>query len=266
MIAALSVITSGIVAWSLWTRRHTWRVKWETASTVNVALMAVAGFLGTPSVGAVIGYWLHHVTHLWNLQFYIGHLCFLGSMCAITYNAAAKLMTDEEFKTWFRNRIQIPTAVGALIITALFTGSRSSKIPYDSLGLMKAPGAYMEAYWVSYCLLLSYLLYHGIRAFIDLWYDEPSRSITNIYLAASLFSVATLILRLATALEDRWESAVVMDIMSVTGTFAISLFTIGAAYSWISRVRWFTNRPGWTGITTPHFRPRHSHGADAEKS
>src|SRR6185437_11629455 len=91
MITALFVVTLVIVLWSLWTRRHTLRVKWETASTIQLMLMSVACVLESEFVGKRVGVLLHHVTHLWNVQFWVAHLCILASACAIVYNAVSRL-------------------------------------------------------------------------------------------------------------------------------------------------------------------------------
>lgn len=264
MAAALSTISIGIILWSLWTRRHTWRMKWETAATVNVALIAAAGILGAPppSPGTPIGQWLHHLTGVWNLQFYLSDLCALAALCAIVYNAVAKLdhpcqrHPDMPFKTWFRKWIQIPTALGTLLLTALFTGSRASRTPYPDLAEMPSPGPYMQAYWVCFSLLLGYLLFHGIRAYIDLWYDPPSRPVMNLYLAASGFAAITLTIRICTALIPALDSPTDLATMEISGSVAASLFCIAAAYSWMRRVRWFSSRPGWGGLTTPRFQPQ----------
>lgn len=258
MVAALTAITTGIIGWALWTRRHTWRVKWETAGTVNVALMGVAGVLGSPAllIGSLLGTWLHHLTHVWNLQFYLAHLCVLGAMSAIVYSAVAKLSTDEELKPWFQKWIQIPTAVGALTITALFTLSSAETNRYPEFGTMPIPDPCLRAYWITLSILLTYLLGHGINAFIHLWEHQPSRPILAIYLTASGAGALTLLLRIASATDNNWETPAIMDTMTVTACLSVTGFTVGAAYSWINRVRHFTSHPGWAGLTTPRFRPR----------
>lgn len=237
---------------------------WEKAATTNVALIAAAGILGAPppSAGTILGRWLHHLTHVWNLQFYLCHLCALAALCAIVYNAVAKLdppsrrHPDMPFKTWFTRWIQIPTAVGTLLITALFTGSRAARRELPNLGEMPNPGIYMRVYWVCFSLLLGYLLYHGTRAYLDLRYDPPSRPVMNIYLTASAAAGATLAIRIFTAVMPPWHTSLTLGLMGAGGMVAGTLFCVAAAYSWIRRVRWFSNRPGWSGLTNPRFRPQ----------
>lgn len=238
MFATLTVITLGIVLWSAWTRRHAWRVRWETASTIQVTLMAIGGTLGAG--GSLIDPYLHAITHVWNLHYWLSHMFMLAATCAVVYNAVSRLdrpgrCPDEDFKSWFRKWIQIPTAVGALLVTALFCGSRAGHTRDPHFGQGKTIGPYLTAYWVVLSLLLLYLMIHGIRAFIDLW-DEPGRGLLRIYLTGCALAVVTLVLRLI--LVFTWTQQM-GNVMVVFALGSMASFAIAAGWSWIKRTRWF---------------------------
>ncbi|WP_133259210.1 hypothetical protein [Mycobacterium colombiense] len=254
MAFTISLITAGVLAWALWTRRHTWRVKWETASTTSICLLAVAVLmLSSTPVSTFVGCKLHHITHVWNLQFWLGHLCALGAMCAVVYNAVSKLdrprrHSTETFHSWFFKWIQTPTAIGTLIITALFANSDANRHPMYNLGTYPSDGRYpyLTAYWIVLSLMLIYLLYHGIRAFHDLK-DDETRLLCNLYLAGCYSAVICLGMRILTAVIPQWDTPTVLTLMAIPAGVAICTFAYAAGLSWITRLRSFTKHVTWSG-------------------
>jgi hypothetical protein len=215
--------------------------------------MAAAGILLTPQFHA--GKILHTVTGVWNLQYFLAHLCALGAVCAIVFNAVAKLTSDEELHPWFRRWIQYPVATGVLGMLTLFIVSRAADNDYQQFLYIRMPGMTLSAYWILYSALLGYLLYHGIRAFLDLRRDPPSRPVIDIYLVASGFAVINTTLRALTSVIWELQSRMMCNLMLTSAYLSVALFAVGAGYCWIRRVKYFTDRPGWSGLTTPHFLP-----------
>lgn len=244
MVAAmLSVITGLIILWSLWIRRHTWRAKWETASTVNVALMFVAGLLiaTPPSLGSLLGTWIHTVLHLWNMQFFLASICALGGVSAIVYNAVAKLCDDHEIGPWFRTRIALPITLGSVILLSLFVRSAAVQSRHCAdFFTMKTTGVCLSLYWVLYGSMILYLIYHSVTAFLDL-YDAEGRGLVTIYLAASVSGALAILIRMITAIFRSLETRAVMDIAGIAALLSVGLVCGGAGYAWTRRVRWFTH-------------------------
>jgi hypothetical protein len=115
---------------------------------------------------------------------------------------------------------------------------------------------YLSAYWVLYCMLASYILFHGVRAFLDLRQDRGSRPIADIYLCASFWFAVAAVTRIAGAVVWAWSDnkALLQTSWGAAGLCVMG-FTGGAAVSWIRRVRWFTG-PGWGGRTAPKLMGR----------
>lgn len=213
-MTTLTAITSAIILTCLWIRRYTWNCRWEKITTLSCTFMATS-------------------TLLRPFQPFLADILDLGAACAIVYSAVHKLTPDTEMRHWAILHLRAPAGATVAILTILYTTGHNS------------------TYWIVYSTTIGYLLYHGTKAFIDLWYDPPSRTLVNIYFAASAFGGLCVTTRVLAALGV----TSLMAISDAARSLTAATFAIGAASAWMTRVKWFTNRPGWAGIVRPHFRP-----------
>lgn len=227
MITVLATVTCTIMLWSLWIRRHTWKCRWERASTIGVTLLTadlLLLFITTRSMSPAVA--------CDDLRFHLANIFELAGMCAIVRSAVAKLSTDEEMPRWAVRHLRLPGLAGLALLTSLFITD------------------HLDTYRVVYSMLTDYLLYSGALAFIDLWYDKPSRRLVSIHMVAAVVAAISANARILTVLG--WE---MWDVVIVTRSLAAAIFAFGVAYAWILRVQWFTSRPGWSGLARARFRP-----------
>lgn len=245
MLGAVTSVSSIVIVWSLWTRRYTWRCRWELASTVNVIFMGTAILLMTPPLGQPISEILRETTGIANLRFHIASVLLLLGVCAIVRSAVAKLTVEHLFASWFHRRIEIPVGVALILLTLLFITRPDAHTYNPNFMMSHVTNRHLALYWMLYSVITSYVLFHGIRAMIDLWFDKPSRPLVYPYLIASVTTVGAMVVRFATALVWTWQTPTMVNIGTAMAGVSICLFTGGAAMCWIKRVGSFTGKPPW---------------------
>jgi hypothetical protein len=240
----LTIATALLVLWSLWIRRYCWTCRWERATNIGLACLATANLVVAPTIEDRIDPLQHSITHIWNLDFYLSPVLTVSGICAIVYNAVAKLSGDEEMHRWAVRWLRCPCAAGTAVMTLLFLTSPEQNVDYALMYYVTNPlqSANMQAFYLIYGLLLIYLFYHGTKAFIDLWYDKASRSIVNIYLVGGVLSVLGVIIGVLMLIV--LKTPFVYHLTVITWSLSVCAFAVGAVYSWRSRVRWFTHPTG----------------------
>ena len=239
----LPLATCFVVWWSIWCRRYTWPFRWERATSLGTGLLGIATLLISPPVYSITCAWLYSITHVWNLPYLIAHLLRLGATGAVVYSAVAKLSDDEEMGCWATTRLRIPGIVTGVALTALFVFSKAARNCHNDVITMPVT-PFLTAFWVIYGLAIMYLMYHGIHALIDLWYDPESRLVCNIYMVAAVLMIISMAGRVLIALVGDLQTKPMMQLIAAAASLAVCTFAGGAGYSWHRRVRWFGNRRG----------------------
>lgn len=239
------IITSMLIFWSFWVRRHTWRCKWERATSLFVAFMLLTAVFTYPITANPIDTCLHAITHLYNLQYFLGEMVFIGGLGAIVHSSVNKLTPDQEFSRWFKRRIEVPLTLGAVAAFILFVFSKATDAPHRDFNTMQSTGILLSAYWLVYCAMVFYLLYHSTRALIDLWYDKASRKLVYFYLVANAFIAAGTLLRAIVAAYPPAPEYPMCYIAFICYAAGVAMFALGSGVSWLLRLRWFSHQPGW---------------------
>jgi len=228
-----------LICWSFWVRRTAWNCRWERATSLFVFAMLLTGVFTFHLTADPVGRGLYALTRLHNLGHFFAQVTFLGGICAVVYSAVAKLTTDKEFAQWFKRRVELPLAVGVALDFALFAASKVSDNPHPDFNTMQTTGVFLSAYWLLYSGMLLYLLYHLTRALIDLWHDEPSRKIVNLYLVANGFLATAALLRVITVIVQSPGGSALFYLSFMCHTIAVGILAFAAGWSWQARVRWF---------------------------
>ncbi len=193
MTSILLGIMCGIVAWSLWVRRATWRMYWENAATLNIGLLGVGTALLTSS--ATIGRALYGLTEQHNLEQWIGHWCFLGAMSAlILHTQKRRTSLGERLRAQFKQRIVVPFTLGVPVSLALFYQSSTANRVYPGDGPdgfldIKIDDGWMCAYWLGLTAMFVYLGAILVKGLIVVRRDRRSRWCANFYLTVIAWGV-----------------------------------------------------------------------------
>lgn len=238
-VTALIAITLLCIAWSLWIRRVTWTCRWEVAATLNIALQGCAVVLISPWASATLGVWLHRVTGKWNIEDWIGHICYIVAASAIVYNAISRLDDDEALRAKFRSHVEYPaTLCIALLLTVLSLSNVSNVYCADFLDARS--DGWLAVYWMLLCGFLTYLLVYGSRALLILRRSPSSRTIAGLYLLASasgiLACLAGAVISVVPAFQTSRGSLLVWVLAAACG----GGFALISAHSWRIKLRWFT--------------------------
>jgi hypothetical protein len=241
VLISLITITLGCIAWSLWIRRVTWRCRWEVAATLNVALQGAAVLLMSPVASQTIGVGLHALTGKWNLSAYIGHDCYVVAASAVIYNSLGRLQDDHALQGSFKQYVERPTTVCIPLLLATFSLGNGARI-YRADFFEVPTDFWLNMYWLLLCGTLIYLLVYGSRALLVLRKDPRSRTMANVYLAASLSGIVACVVRLTTAFVTPMQTA-------AGGTLLVWIFACGcgagfalaSARSWRIKTKWFSH-------------------------
>jgi hypothetical protein len=237
----LSIITTTTLTWALWARRHTWRYRWEYHGTLAVALLTPASLLTSP-LGDLTNQQLHNLTGLWNLQYLAAQIFVVGGFASAVYHSVEKLTPDEQIRHWGITRLRYPSLAGITLMTILYTTSPTTDKPQPNL--FTTPTPHLAAYWLTTAALVTYLVYQGIRALLDLWHDPPSRRTVDIYLTSGACITTAIIMRLIdTILIEPDPDPLILGIGRTAFQLGITIYAYGVAQSWTRRVHWFTRVP-----------------------
>lgn len=229
------------IVWSLWIRRLTWRLNWEVAATLVIALQGAAVFLMSPVASATLGVLLHHFTGEWNLEDYLGHDCYIVAASAAIYHALGRLGTDKTQQRMFTQWVQRPVTLCIPVMLSLFSQSDGVK-QYISDFIEITPDDWLDAYWVALCSVLVYLMVFGIRAFSALRAIPESRHVANVYIAAGVAGIIGCMAKLITAFDYHLElhdhGLVVWLFAGICG----ATFTFISSRSWLDKSDLYSKR------------------------
>lgn len=256
-------ITFCVAAWCLWIRRNTWRCKWETANTISIALLAVSQLMRLPPVSYIFSALGRHISCQYNMEFFESNMFIVCGLCAGVYSAVAKLTDDDVMGFWFLTRITIPISGSFAVMFILFTASKVSDAPHSDFLTTPSIGLGMQLYWLLWCATVAYLIFHGMRAFADLYHDGPSQAMMRVCLTAGAVLFAGTACRSAYAVRPGHLTVELAYAHIVISSIGSMMFALVATHAWRKRLAWFSNRPGWSGPSgswprwfSPPSRPR----------
>lgn len=238
-LTVLIAITLACIAWSLWIRRVTWSSRWEVAATLNIALQGMAVLLMSPLASETLGKLLHAMTGMWNLEDYIGHDCYIVAASAIVYNAVGRLQDDHAMQRAFKQYIERPATLCIPLMLAAFSLGNGATV-YRADFFEVPTDFWLSLYWLMVCGMLIYLLSYGVRALLVLRKDPKSRTIANVYLAASASGIIACAIRIVSAYVVPLQ---IWDGGTLVWVFACGCaagFALTSAYSWQIKTKWFT--------------------------
>ena len=238
-LAILITVTLVCVAWSLWIRRVTWTCRWEVAATLNIALQGSTVFLMSPLASETVGHWLHSLTGLWNLEDYIGHDLYVVAASAIVYNALGRLQDDRAMQTTFKQYVERPATLCIPLLLATFSLGNGAAI-YSRDFFQLHTDFWLSAYWVLLCGTLIYLLGYGSRALLVLRKDPRSRTVANVYLAASISGMLACAIRIVTALFPSLQPIENGTLVWFFACMCGAGFALMSAHSWRIKTKWFS--------------------------
>ncbi|MCW2593257.1 MAG: hypothetical protein JWQ86_5684 [Mycobacterium sp.] len=238
-LAVLITVTLTCIAWSLWIRRVTWSCRWEVAATLNIALQGATVFLMSPFASETLGHWLHALTGMWNLEDYIGHDLYVVAASAIVYNALGRLQDDHAMQTTFKQYVERPATLCIPLLLATFSLGNGAAI-YQADFFQLPTDAWLSAYWLLLCGTLIYLLGYGSRALLVLRKDPRSRTVANVYLAASVSGMMACLVRIVTALVPSLQPIENGTLVWFFACMCGAGFALMSAHSWRIKTKWFS--------------------------
>ena len=238
-LAVLITITLACIAWSLWIRRVTWSCRWEAAATLNIALQGATVLLMSPLASETLGHWLHSLTGMWNLEDYIGHDLYVVAASAIVYNALGRLQDDHAMQTTFKQYVERPATLCIPVLLATFSLGNGAAI-YRADFFELPTDFWLSAYWILLCGTLIYLLGYGSRALLILRKDPRSRTVANVYLAASASGILACVVRIVTALVPSLQPVENGTLVWIFACGCGAGFALMSAHSWRIKTKWFS--------------------------
>jgi hypothetical protein len=238
-LAVLITITLLCIAWSLWIRRVTWSCRWEVAATLNIALQGATVLLMSPLASETLGHWLHSLTGMWNLEDYIGHDMYVVAASAIIYNSLGRLQDDHAMQTTFKQYVERPATLCIPLLLGAFSLGNGARI-YSADFFELHTDFWLAAYWIMLCGTLIYLLGYGSRALLILRKDPRSRTVANIYLAASVSGILACVVRIVTVLVPSLQPIERGTLVWVFACLCGAGFALTSAHSWRIKTKWFS--------------------------
>ena len=237
VIHTLIALTLACAAASLWTRRLTWSCPWEVAPTLGIALYSVGAVLTSPLATTIPGRALHAVTGIWQLDDYLGHVCYIGAAGAIVYAALSRVVDDDTLRASIR-RLELPAilVVTAMLAALAMSDTNSGYYP----DMHNAPvDSWLAVYWLLINGMLMYLFMYAARALLILRQDERSRLTADIYIIGSVCGFLACVAGLANALMPQLHAMGADAVVWLSSCLSGVSFIAGAAYSWRTKMRPF---------------------------
>jgi len=234
-LASLSLIAFASIAWCLWVRRLTWRSRWESAATLNVALQGVALLLMSTAASTTIGAMVHRVSGAWNVEDFTAHSCYLLAAIAVASSVLSRLKDDASVQRSFKRWVEWPCTICIPVLLALFmlgNGHRIYRVNFFDL----PTNGFLCAYWIVLCGMLIYLLLYSWPGLLSLCGDPASRPVAVVYLVASSFGIAACAAASLEVVDPQGHG----DLVWALACVCVIGFALGSTYSWHRKVVWFT--------------------------
>lgn len=217
---------------ALWIRRHTWRIAWEFAATLNVALQGAKILLVAPPVADAISGPLHRLTGAWNVEDLLAHFCYLSGMLAVVYMVLTRLrLTPTQRRRRMLAFIEMPATIMFPALAALFVwgGAGDADVP-DVVLLNPIPPA-MFGYWSLLVLWVAYMLGVIIWALTLLRRDPRQQRVADCYLGAAMVSAVGCLVAIIAFINN--DAVIVLWVLV---RIELAAYAAAAAYAWQRKV------------------------------
>lgn len=173
-----------LIGWCIWTRRHTWRMRWHQSLTLAVALQGVGFFLCVPIQGEWLGPIIFNLTGVAHLRDYVGHLCFMAAAGSLIYTVATRLLPARQVDSFMR-RLEVPGATAAVAMLACMMSSPTLRHrPCCTDFFQMSRDGWLVAYWIIYMGICGYLLLYLVNLLFVLREDPRNRVVATLFITA----------------------------------------------------------------------------------
>jgi len=229
---------------TIYQRRITWHCRGEQGITTSIVLQALSIVMQVPPFNNILGALAYRLTGQYNLEAFIGYGLALGSIGAVAHHFHAMIDDDDELARGFKHNVELPTIAGLALMFAFLQSGAGVAID-DSLFYLAPHDVWLQAYWVTFFLTATWILGYAIDAIKILREYPSSRRVMTVYLCAAYSGVIAIAVRTIQAIchPAFLHASLGLAVASVFGCAAMLLWTVGAAYSWTRRLRWFNVKP-----------------------
>ena len=219
----------------VWIRRRSWPLPWDRGLTLSVLLQGVGFALCIPANGRYVGRLLFEVTGIGHLRDYIGHSCFIAASITMVHVAASRLMPDDQVGRFMR-RVEVPAAVAAPLMLLCLLSTPQLRIPgaYPPDFFIVRHDAWLDAYWLIFVALSTFVLVTLINLLFVLRHDERNRVVATLYInacRAGFISVFLIFINVV-APGARIDSIWVWLPLCLSGALSVAASTV----SWMRRL------------------------------
>ncbi|SPX87630.1 GP55 protein [Mycobacteroides abscessus] len=232
VLTPLIIFTLCAFTWSLWIRRMTWKCKGQFASTLNIALQALAVALMSPWASITLGEWLYKLTGQRNLEDLLAHDCYIVAASAIVHNAISQLK-DQQRDIRFKLFVETPATLAIPLMFLTFTSGAGVKVFHADF--FRVPtDVWLTTYWLLMTAITSWLLIYGSQVLLMLRKNPESRFIATVYLWSAGSGVLACAVRAGTACwPGDFQTSAVASLMVWTPACACGAgFALMSAWTW----------------------------------
>lgn len=205
---------------------------WEGAANAAAGTAAMAACLASDNASAILSAPLYHMTGLWNVEDFLGHLCTLASASAAVYMVLARFGDNHTLRQLFAKWVTYPLTVVIPLLFACFLCSKGSQINNPIFEDLE-PDAWLTLYWLLFCGTVIYLLMCTMRVLLVLRRCEPVGAAVNMYLATAALTILTLALLFIHAVTQIY----IRDLIWTFADLAVIGWVATPACSWIMKTK-----------------------------
>ena len=134
---------------------------------------------------------LFPITHTAHLVDFLGHLCWIAALSAVIYATAYRLVPADRIAPVMRRYVDRPCAVAASIMLVCITLSHSTRTRTHADFFDVPVDGWLRAYWLTYGVLVVYLLIYVARLLLVLRTDPRSRVSADLLLGGSVLGIVS---------------------------------------------------------------------------
>lgn len=236
------------IAFSLWTRRHTFHHFWEKDFTTAILMQGLGVLLilmqsYDDPLDELIG--VH------SLDNWLGHMAFVGALSALILHMQTRLVSIDALRSLYRRDVGYVLTLTPTVTLALLWESPAANTGDRDLLDVK-PDAWLDAYWITYSVVFVYLLsYLGVQL-LRLRVDDRSRRVSNLCLLFVGIGAISCVIHIVAILAGA-DYVFGATTVHVGTCLAGSLMALVGAYSWRQKtadIAWDGGKP----YTEPRWR------------
>jgi hypothetical protein len=167
------------IAWTLWVRRGTWRIRWELPTTAASLMLGIALVLIAPDSEPVIGRALCLITGRWHINDLLGHMIEAAALASAT---RAGLMRMPSMRDRITPLLRWPFTLAVAALVPIFLRTQASHNPTPDLFQIPHDHHWIAAYFSVVWTLLVYLGAINAWVALNLRRDPRSRPVAHAWL------------------------------------------------------------------------------------